>query len=92
MTNPLFPKTLHRPFAAVNVDVDSLYLYYRIHGLDEAAATNAVWERGVVRFAELFGELGLRGTFFVVAQDLERWPAARRCSTSSSPDAAHPMR
>jgi hypothetical protein len=65
-------------FAAVNVDVDSLYLYYRIHGLDEAAATNAVWERGVVRFAELFGELGLRGTFFVVAQDLERWPAARR--------------
>ncbi|MCB9727544.1 MAG: polysaccharide deacetylase family protein [Deltaproteobacteria bacterium] len=64
--------------AAVNVDIDSLYLYYRIHGLDEAKATNAVWERGVVRFAELFGELGLRATFFVVAQDLERWPAARR--------------
>jgi len=63
--------------AAVNVDIDSLYLYYRIHGLDEARATNAVWERGVVRFAELFAELGVKATFFVVAQDLERWPAAR---------------
>jgi peptidoglycan/xylan/chitin deacetylase (PgdA/CDA1 family) len=70
--------TAESRFAAVNVDVDSLYLYYRIHGLNEAAATNAVWERGVTRFAELFGELGLRGTFFVVAQDLERWPSARR--------------
>ncbi len=63
--------------AAINVDVDSLHLYYRIHGLDEARATNAVWERGVVRFAELFAELGVQATFFVVASDLERWPAAR---------------
>jgi len=62
--------------AAINVDIDSLHLYYRIHGLDEATATNAVWERGVVRFAELFAELGLHATFFVVASDLERWPAA----------------
>lgn len=64
--------------AAINVDVDSLYLYYRIHGLDEARATDVVWERGVVRFAELFAELGVAATFFVVAQDLERSPAARR--------------
>src|SRR5690606_21180469 len=64
--------------AAVNVDVDSLYLYYRIHGLDEARATDVVWERGVVRFAELFAELGIPATFFVVAQDLERSAAARR--------------
>ncbi len=63
--------------AAVNVDVDSLYLYYRIHGLDESAASNAVWERGVVRFAELFDELGVSATFFVVGQDLERWSRAR---------------
>lgn len=62
--------------AAINVDIDSLHLYYRIHGLDEASATNAVWERGVVRFAELFDELGISATFFVVASDLERWPAA----------------
>ncbi|MCC6972292.1 MAG: polysaccharide deacetylase family protein, partial [Phycisphaerales bacterium] len=64
--------------AAINVDIDSLHLYYRIHGLDEARATNAVWERGVVRFAELFDELGVQATFFVVASDLERWPAARK--------------
>ena len=62
--------------AAINVDIDSLHLYYRIHGLDEARATNAVWERGVVRFAELFAELGVKATFFVVASDLERWPIA----------------
>ncbi|TNF27747.1 MAG: polysaccharide deacetylase [Deltaproteobacteria bacterium] len=64
--------------AAINVDIDSLYLYYRIHGLDEAGATDAVWERGVIRFAELFDELGVKATFFVVAQDLERSAAARR--------------
>jgi peptidoglycan-N-acetylglucosamine deacetylase len=63
--------------AAINVDIDSLHLYYRIHGLDEARADNTVWERGVVRFAELFAELGISATFFVVASDLERWPAAR---------------
>lgn len=64
--------------AAINVDIDSLHLYYRIHGLDEAAATNAVWERGVVRFAELFDELGVKATFFVVASDLLRWPEAAK--------------
>ncbi|MGM0577434.1 MAG: polysaccharide deacetylase family protein [Myxococcota bacterium] len=64
--------------AAVNVDVDSLHLYYRIHGLDEEAATNVVWERGVARFAELFDEVGIRATFFVVASDLVRWPEAGR--------------
>ena len=63
--------------AAINVDIDSLHLYYRIHGLDEARATNAVWEKGVVRFAELFDELGVKATFFVVSSDLERWPVAR---------------
>lgn len=67
--------------AAINVDIDSLHLYYRIHGLDEASATNAVWERGVVRFAELFAELGVKATFFVVASDLERWPEARRIAS-----------
>ena len=63
---------------AVNVDVDSLYLYYRIHGLDDAEASNVVWEKGVTRFAELFDEVGVRATFFVVASDLERWPKARQ--------------
>ena len=63
--------------AAVNVDVDSLHLYYRLHGFEEDDANNAVWTRGVRRFAELFDELGVSGTFFVVAADLERWPEAK---------------
>ena len=62
--------------AAVNVDIDSLYLYYRLHGLDEERATNVIWERGVPRFAELFASYGIRATFFVVGADLERWPRA----------------
>ncbi len=64
--------------AAVNVDVDSLYLYYRLHGFEEDDANNAVWTAGVRRFAELFDELGVHGTFFVVAEDLERWPEAKK--------------
>lgn len=64
--------------AAINVDIDSLHLYYRIHGLDESKASNAVWERGVIRFAELFAEVGVKATFFTVASDLERYPNARR--------------
>ncbi len=68
---------MHR-CSAVNVDIDSLYLYYRLHGLDESRATNAVWEKGVVRFAELFDEVDVKATFYVVSQDLERWPRARQ--------------
>jgi hypothetical protein len=64
--------------AAVNVDVDSLYLYYGLHGLTGDDANNAVWQRGVRRFAELFDELDVKATFFIVASDLERWPEARQ--------------
>ncbi len=53
------------------MDVDSLRLYYRIHGLDERCATNAAWRVGVARFVELFGELGVPATFYCVADDLE---------------------
>jgi hypothetical protein len=64
-------------YAAVNVDVDSLYLYYRIHGLEEDRATNVIWERGVRRFAELFDEVGVKATFFAVASEFDRWDSAR---------------
>jgi len=62
--------------AAVNVDIDSLYLYYRLHGIDEERATNVIWDVGVPRFAELFASYGIRATFFLVGADLERWPSA----------------
>ena len=67
---------LRQRIAAVNVDVDSLYLYYRIHGLDDSGAADAVWERGVTRFMELFDQVGLKATFFVVGQDLAQVPSA----------------
>lgn len=63
--------------AAVNVDVDSLVHYHRIHGLDPARATEAAWERGVPRFLDLFRDLGVKATFFVIAEDVVRSPAAR---------------
>jgi hypothetical protein len=64
--------------ASINVDVDGLHLYYRIHGLSEDAAPGrgAIYTTGMSRFVDLLGEHGMRGTFFVVAEDL-RDPAAR---------------
>ncbi len=66
--------------AAVNVDVDGLYLYDRIHGhqggsgnaagFDPATADATVWTKGVVRFLDLFDRTGIKGSFFVVAQDI----------------------
>ncbi|MSP90516.1 MAG: polysaccharide deacetylase [Myxococcales bacterium] len=71
---------LRRPRAAVNVDVDGLYLYDRIHGhagasgnaaaFDAAAHDPVVWARAVPRFLDLFARTGVPATFFVVAQDL----------------------
>ncbi len=57
--------------ASVGVDVDSLCHYYRIHGLDESAATNAAWEVGVPRFLDLFAQVGVPATFYCIAEDLE---------------------
>ena len=57
--------------ASVGVDVDSLCHYYRIHGLDEDAASNAAWEIGVPRFVTLFESVGIPATFYCIAEDLE---------------------
>lgn len=57
--------------AAVGVDVDHLKHYYRIHGFDEGAATEAAWAVGVPRFVDLFAEVGIAGTFYCVAEDLD---------------------
>lgn len=62
---------------AVSVDVDSVGLYYQIHGLTGAPATDPAWTVAVPRFMELFEAFGLRGTFFAVARDLEA-PENRR--------------
>jgi len=58
--------------ACVNVDVDGLHLYHRIHGLEESQSTTqkSVYETGVLRFLDLFEKHGLKATFFLVAEDL----------------------
>ena len=63
--------TLNRPTMSVGVDVDSLWHYYRIHGLDDRDAQNEAWAVGVPRFLELFRSLDLSATFYCVAEDLD---------------------
>lgn len=67
--------------AAVNVDIDGLYLYDRIHGHAGGAGNAAgfvaathdptAWTRAMPRFLELFARCNLRATLFCVAQDLD---------------------
>ncbi len=71
---------LPRRKAAVNVDIDGLYLYDRVHGRSGGAGNSSgfrpaehdprAWTRGVARFLDLFDRTSVRATFFVVAQDL----------------------
>jgi peptidoglycan/xylan/chitin deacetylase (PgdA/CDA1 family) len=74
------PGLAEKPRAAINVDVDGLYLYDRIHGFSGSAgnvagfdptfADPSAWTRGVPRFLDLFARTGVRATFFTVSQDL----------------------
>jgi peptidoglycan-N-acetylglucosamine deacetylase len=58
----------------VSVDLDDVACYHDIHGLEAPAPSmrSLVLERCLPRFLELFGELGVRATFFVVGRDLRR--------------------
>lgn len=58
----------------VSVDLDDLACYHAIHGLapPEPARAGLVLERCLPRFLELFAELGVRATFFVIGRDLQR--------------------
>lgn len=57
----------------VSVDLDDIACYHGIHGLapPSPAARGVVLERCLPRFLELFAELGVRATFFVIGRDLE---------------------
>ncbi len=63
---------------AVSVDLDEVPCYHAIHGLPmpEGRAAHAVYDLGVPRCAELFSELGIPATFFVIGEDLAHEPAA----------------
>ncbi|MDB4931924.1 MAG: Polysaccharide deacetylase [Myxococcaceae bacterium] len=57
---------------AVSVDLDEVPCYHAIHGLappDDGSA-HAVYTRAVPRLGELFTELGIPATFFVIGRDL----------------------
>ena len=58
----------------VSVDLDDLVCYHAIHGLPPPSdeQRGLVLERCLPRFLELFDELGVRATFFVIGRDLER--------------------
>lgn len=57
---------------SVNVDIDAIHFYYGIHGLTQRTSPepDPVWTFGVPRFLNLFADLGLCATFFIVASDL----------------------
>lgn len=56
----------------MSVDLDDLPCYFAIHGLSSPAAPSEdlVLERCLPRFLELFDELGIRATFFVIGRSL----------------------
>lgn len=57
---------------SLNVDIDSIHLYHRIHGLAEhdLVEPDPIWHKGIPRFLRFFEALGLTANFFVVASDL----------------------
>lgn len=62
--------------ANVSVDLDALECYHRIHGVPAHADPVAMYTVALPRILELFEELHLRATFFVVGKDLEHPRAA----------------
>ncbi len=63
-----------RPLTIVSVDLDDITCYHAIHGLPPPPedSLGLVLERCLPRYLELFDELDVRATFFVVGRDLER--------------------
>lgn len=66
--------------ASVSIDLDAIACYFRIHALGDVpeGARTIVLHQCLPRFAELFAELGIKATFFVVGQDLDEDPEGRR--------------
>ncbi len=58
-------------FSNVSIDLDGLGCYHQIHGLRTGADATAIYRVAMPRFLELFDELGVRATFFVIASDLQ---------------------
>ncbi len=60
--------------ANVSVDVDGLDCYRAIHGLSQgcdSGEADPLWTVGIERARQLFDQVGVAATFFVVGRDLE---------------------
>jgi len=68
------PVTSPRPLTIVSVDLDDIQCYHAIHGLPPPPEQThgIILERCLPRYLELFEELDVHATFFVVGRDLER--------------------
>ena len=62
-----------RKLCVISVDLDPLTAYYEIHGLGEAPRQvhHTILRNALPRFEELFDELGIKATLFVVGRELE---------------------
>lgn len=62
-----------RRVCSVSIDLDPIACYYAIHALGRhpLALADVVMRRAVPRFLEMLARHGIRGTFFVVASELD---------------------
>ncbi len=60
--------------ACISVDLDEVDCYTSIYGLPplEGPSAHAIYDRALPRAAEVFGDLGVAATFFVIGKDAER--------------------
>jgi len=68
-----------KKLCAVSVDLDPLTAYYEIHGLGDPPLQirHTILNNALPRFEELFAELDIPATFFVVGRELEGSDEAR---------------
>lgn len=57
-------------YASISVDFEGLKHYFRTMGIESRLKKDAVYEKAVDRFLELFESLGIKATFFVIAEDM----------------------
>jgi len=56
--------------ACISIDLDSLYCYQSIFGLDVDKSDNLIYDVGLTRFVDLLDEFGFKGTMFTIGRDV----------------------
>ena len=64
-------------YGALTIDVDTLNCYYNTYGIEEQENNreDVIFTKALPRFLDLFEELGIKATFFVVGKD-----ATKKCN------------